>query len=192
MTAAASAKGALWNACREKTCCRSSRVHVTGADLARLVTAFELAAGAMVTAVEVDAGEPSGFRLRPGGPVAELVLRKNGPIQPSGAPCVFLVETEDRHAICGAGDAKPTSCQAFPAVTGPNGVTVLPGVCPCRTWLMSDVGEPERRWADAAAAEEAEDVAAIQEWNARVDADGASRTLDDFCGHLIDSPTSAA
>ena len=192
MTTLRSPKGALWNACREKSCCRSSRVHVTGADLARLVTTFELAATAMVTAVEVDAGEPSGFRLCPSDPPSELVLRKNGPIGPAGAPCIFLVETGDRHAICGAGDAKPTSCQAFPAVAGPNGMTVLSRVCPCRTWSTSDIGISERQWAKAAAMEEAEDAAAIQEWNSLVDADGAPHTLGDFCDHLITSRTGPA
>jgi len=189
MTTLRSPKAALWNACREKTCCRSSRVHVTGADLVRLVTAFELAATAMVTAVDVDAGEPCGFRLRPFGPPSELVLRKNGPIGPAGAPCVFLVETGDGHAICGAGDAKPTSCQAFPAVAGVNGMTVLARVCTCRIWSTSDIGISERRWAEAAAIEEAEDAAAIQQWNFRVDAEGRPRTLGEFCDHLIASRT---
>jgi Fe-S-cluster containining protein len=183
----------VWNACADKTCCRTTRVHVTGSDLARIVSSLELPPVAVVSAAPLrPPDDADGFLLRAGGPAWELVLRKNGPITTSGAPCVFLVETNDGHAICGAGDVRPTSCRAFPATAIEDGVTLVDGVCMCRAWSREDLDESHGRDARRAVAEEVADRSVIARWNRRV-VDGRGRhTLAEFCEHLLAPQRSAA
>jgi Fe-S-cluster containining protein len=188
MISSLSRRDELWNACAAKTCCRTTRVRVSAVDLARLVDAFELPPSAIVTAVPLrPPDDRHGFRLRPAGPRQELVLRKNGSIGPGGAPCVFLVEVTGGHALCGAGDVRPTACRAFPAVAVGDEVEVVRGGCSCRVWSAADIGSAERTSAVAAAAEEAADERMIAEWNRSVERDGRQRSLDELCDHLLNS-----
>lgn len=202
---AGSTRDLIWNACADKSCCRTTRVHVTGADLARLVGALELPAATIVTAVPLTRGE-YGFWLWPGGRGWELALRKNGAIGPTGAPCVFLVETNDGYAVCGAGDLRPTSCRAFPAAAGgprdgardasgedtaAHGVRVLTGSCHCHAWSAADLGHAEWTSALAAATEEAADREAIEAWNRQVLASGRRHSPVEFCDHLLSRQDSA-
>jgi Fe-S-cluster containining protein len=176
----------LWNACRSKRCCHAMRIVLTGSDLARLVRAFELEPEDVAEAILVPEGGdgPPGFRLAPRGPAYELVLRKRGPLGPQGAPCVFLVETNDGHAACGAGDERPASCRAFPAVLAHGALRVAAPCCDCRHWTPLDVGPRERAQAEAAAEEEARHAEAVRAWNAALD---APRALDEACRHLIEA-----
>ncbi|MFT4164115.1 MAG: YkgJ family cysteine cluster protein [Microlunatus sp.] len=186
MTAAAlSTRDRLWNACAHKTCCRSTRVHVTGADLVRLVESLELPAVAMVTAVQLPRRDGHGFLLRAGGPRWELVLRKSGRVGSTGAPCVFLLQTNDGHACCGAGELRPSSCRAFPAVAAGDEVGVVADYCGCHAWSAADLGENERTSALAAATEELADSEAVGAWNAMVRRSGRTHTIDEFCDHLL-------
>ena len=183
---ALSRRDRLWNACATKSCCRTTRVHVTAADLARLTSALELPTLAVVLAAPLrPPDDVDGFVLWPGGPAWELVLRKNGAVGPLGAPCVFLVETNDGHALCGAGNARPTSCRAFPAVVDEDEVRVLDGTCPCHRWSRDDVSDDECAAALVAAAEEAADRALIAEWNRLVEHRGGRHTVEAFCDHLL-------
>ena len=113
------------------------------------------------------------------------MLRKNGPIGAAGAPCVFLVETSDGHALCGAGEVRPTSCRAYPAVADGDDVRALSGLCPCRAWTDADLGDAERDAARTAAAEESADAATIMRWNDHVQAGARRHSLDEFCVHLL-------
>jgi Fe-S-cluster containining protein len=189
VTAPRSARDLLWDACRRKTCCHTTRVVLTGHDLARLVRAFELEPDAFALAIPVpaadaDAGAP-GFLLEPAGAQHELVLRKRGELGPAGAPCVFLVQTNDGHASCGAGDVRPAVCAAFPAALVAGRLRVAGACCDCRVWSVLDLGPRERARAAAAAAEEEQHAAAVRAWNAEVRATGAARSLADVCRHLI-------
>jgi Fe-S-cluster containining protein len=176
----------LWNACATKSCCRTTRVHLTAADLVRLTSALEVPALAVATAAPLrPPHEADGFVLQPGGPAWELVLRKNGVVGPSGAPCVFLVETNDGHALCGAGEMRPRSCRAFPAVVERDTVRVAGGLCPCHHWGPEDLGDHESAEALAAAAEEAADRAVIADWNHRVERQGGRHTVEAFCDYLL-------
>ena len=131
MTTTLSLRDQVWNACTTKSCCRTTRVHVTAADLERLTSALEVSALAVVTAAPLRAPyDADGFVLQPGGPARELVLRKNGAIGAMGAPCVFLVETNDGHAFCGAGAVRPSTCRAFPAVAVRGEFRVQNALCP--------------------------------------------------------------
>jgi Fe-S-cluster containining protein len=176
----------LWNACATKSCCRTTRVHVTAADLARLTSALEVSALDVATAAPLrPPRDADGFVLWPGGPAWELVLRKNGAVGPAGAPCVFLVETNDGHALCGAGDVRPSSCRAFPAVVDRGEVRVNGGACPCHRWSRDDVGDDESAQALLAASEEAADRALIAGWNRGVERRGGRHTVEAFCDHLL-------
>jgi Fe-S-cluster containining protein len=172
----------LWDACRTKTCCRTTRVTLTGADLGRLVEAFELEPGDIAAPVEIEGGDPGGFRLTPDGPRYELVLRKRGRIGPHGAPCVFLAETTDGHALCGAGAVRPAACHAFPAVEVDGELRVLAGACACRRWSPLDVGEKERAQARRAGEEAGRHANAVAAWNTAL---SGERSFVELCDHLV-------
>jgi Fe-S-cluster containining protein len=189
VTATRSARDVLWDACRHKTCCRTTRVVLTGHDLARLVDAFELDPEQLAQAIPVPAGDggPPGFLLEPGGPEHELVLRKQGEIGPAGAPCVFLVETNDGHASCGAGDLRPAVCRAYPGTIDGGRLRVAATCCDCRVWSVLDLGPAERALAEAAADEEERHATAVRAWNEDVRAGSAPRSVADACRHLIEA-----
>ena len=130
---------------------------------------------------------PPGFLLAPHGPAHELVLRKNGELGPTGAPCVFLVETNDGHAACGAGDLRPSVCRAYPATIAGGRLRVAAGGCDCRAWSVLDLGPEEHAQAETAAAEEARHAEVVLAWNADVRAGAAPRSVEDVCRHLIEA-----
>jgi Fe-S-cluster containining protein len=176
------ARDVLWDACRSKACCRTTRVTLTGADLGRMLEAFELEPEDVAAPVETSDGDPHGFRLAPDGPLFELVLRKRGRVGPHGAPCVFLAETSDGHALCGAGAARPAACHAFPAVEVDGELRVLAGACACRRWSPLDVGEKERALARRAAVEGVRDAEAVAVWNRELTGE---RSFAELCDHLV-------
>jgi Fe-S-cluster containining protein len=177
----------LWNACRSKTCCRVTRVVLTGRDLVRLVSTFELEPSQFALHIPTDAEDPPGFLLEPRGPGYELVLRKNGEIGPAGAPCVFLVETNDGHSLCGAGSGRPAACQAYPATVSEGRVRICAGYCACRSWSLLDLEPEERELARVAAGESAEHADVVRAWNSDVVADGAPRSVEDYYRYLIEA-----
>ena len=189
MTAGRTTRDVLWDACRRKTCCRTTRVVLTGADLARLVQAFELEPAQFAQPIPVPEGDdgPPGFLLEPHGPPHELVLRKHGALTPRGAPCTFLVETNDGHAACGAGDVRPAVCRAHPGRLEGRVLRVAAGGCDCRRWSLLDLGPDERAQAEAAAAEEEQHAGAVRAWNETVRAGKGPRSLEDVCRYLIEA-----
>ena len=187
MNARRSARDVLWDACRAKACCRVTRVVLTGRDLVRLVRTFELEPSQFAMHVPTDEQDPPGFLLRPQGPGYELVLRKNGAIGPAGAPCVFLVETNDGHASCGAGDGRPAACQAYPATVSDGRVRIAAGCCDCHRWSLLDLEPQERELAHVAAGESGEHAEVVRAWNADVRQDGGPRSVDDYCRYLIEA-----
>jgi Fe-S-cluster containining protein len=187
MSCARTTRDVLWDACRAKDCCRTTRVVLTGRDLVRLVRALELETSQFALAVRSDGDEPPGFLLEPQGPGHELVLRKNGAVGPDGAPCVFLVETNDGHARCGAGASRPAVCQAYPAAVCDGRLRIVDGACSCRRWSLLDLAAGERDLAWAAARESEEHAGVVRAWNADVRERGGARTVEDYCGYLIES-----
>jgi hypothetical protein len=184
MTGTRSVRDVLWDACRKKSCCRTTRVVLSGADLVRLTAAFQLPAAAIAVPAVVEPGT-GGFLLRPEGQEHELVLRKNGPVSGAGAPCAFLVHTNDGHALCGAGSAKPGSCQAFPATLSQGRLRVIAHQCQCRRWSPLDLTQRERSLAAVAATEKEQHDNAVEEWNNLVRDHRLERSVDDFCQFLI-------
>jgi Fe-S-cluster containining protein len=186
MTPERTTRDVLWDACRSKACCRVTRVVLTGRDLVRLVRTFELELSQFAVHVPTDADDPPGFLLKPHGPGYEVVLRKNGKIGPAGAPCVFLVETNDGHAYCGAGANRPTACQAYPATVSDGRLRITNG-CHCRRWSLLDLSPQERELAETTAQESDEYASAIHAWNANVREQAVSRSVDDYYRYLIDT-----
>ena len=177
----------LWDACRSKLCCRVTRVVLTGHDIVRLVRAFELEPSHFALVVPTAAEDPHGFVLEPQGRGHELVLRKNGEIGPAGAPCVFLLETNDGHARCGAGASSPAVCQAYPATVSEGRVRIVDHACGCRRWSLLDLDVRERDLAVTAAREAEEHGAAVEAWNAAVREEGGSRSVEDYYRYLIET-----
>jgi hypothetical protein len=184
MTPARTTREVLWDACRAKTCCRVTRVVLTGRDLVDLVEAFELEPDEFATHVP---SEGEGFLLEPDGAAQELVLRKNGAIGPNGAPCVFLVETNDGHAFCGAGAMSPAVCRAYPATVSEGRVRILGGGCSCHRWSLLDVSPEERELAHAAARRAEEHAVAVEAWNDEVCTEGTPRPVEDFYRYLLEA-----
>jgi Fe-S-cluster containining protein len=175
----------LWDACRSKTCCRVTRVVLTGRDLALLARTLELEPSQF--AMHVPTADQPGFLLEPHGPGYEVVLRKNGDIGPAGAPCVFLVETNDGHASCGAGASRPAVCHAYPATVADGRVRVIDGTCACRRWSLLDLDPAERELARAAAVQAQEHAATVRAWNADIRERGTSRSVGDYYDYLLET-----
>lgn len=187
MIATRTTREVLWDACRTKVCCRVTRVVLTGRDLVRLVRTFELEPSHFAQHVPADGDDPPGFLLEPQGPGYELVLRKNGDIGPAGAPCVFLVETNDGHARCGAGASRPAVCQAYPATVSEGSLRIIDGGCDCHRWSLLDLDPEERALARVAAEESEEHAGIVAAWNAGVRAQGAPRSVEDYYRYLVDT-----
>jgi Fe-S-cluster containining protein len=187
MNAARTTRDVLWDACRSKTCCRVTRVVLTGHDLVQLVRTFELEPAQFAMHVPTGTQDPPGFVLEPRGSGYELVLRKNGEIGPAGAPCVFLIETNDGHASCGAGASRPSACQAYPATVSDARVRIIDGGCDCHRWSLLDLRPHERALARTAARQSEEHAGAVREWNADLREQGAARSIEDYYRYLIET-----
>ncbi len=187
MRTARTARDVLWDACRSKTCCRVTRVVLTGRDLVQLARTFELEPEQFAMAVPAPPGDPQAFLLDPNGPGYEVVLRKNGEIGPAGAPCVFLVETNDGHAGCGAAASRPAACQAYPATVSEGRVRIIAGGCSCRRWSLLDLDPEERELARIGAREREEHGEAVEAWNAEIRDQGTVRSVEDYYRYLIET-----
>jgi Fe-S-cluster containining protein len=190
MTVAASRRAVLWAACREKTCCRATRVVLTCRDVARLAGALDLLPSTFAVALPVDEGE-EGLVFEPGGRPHQLALRKNGAIGPAGAPCVFLVETNDEHALCGVEAVQPAVCRSHPAIVVDGAVRIAGGFCTCHRWTLLDLDEAERDLARLAEAELQEHRGVVRQWNVHVAAGGVRRSPDDLLRWYLEQPKRA-
>jgi Fe-S-cluster containining protein len=174
-------------ACRDKTCCSYYTVTVTGGDLLRIARSMQLAATDFLTACRVADEGPGTFLLDPQGSRYALTLARRPFPDPSAAPCVFLLRTNDRHSLCGLGDLRPVQCRVFPSYLADDFVSLVNEPPGCvRTWSYGDVDlEEERHRIVQARAEEAEHNAAVDEWNHRVRGDGGERSFEEFCTFLV-------
>lgn len=181
-----SKKELLWLACREKTCCHTTRVIVGGRDVWRITQAlatppweYTLYAAALDGAVDA-------FRLSPNGPLHQLVLSKRGKIGPRGAPCIFLWKLADGHAQCGLGTLRPAVCRAYPALLMDGMLAVESSACTCRRWSLVDLdGTPDAALVEKMLGEAVEYSAIVARWNGEVDAGGRERTFQEYCTYLL-------
>jgi hypothetical protein len=134
-------------------------------------------------------GEQGGFLLHPDGPSYVLSLARRAVAGETASPCVFLVRTNDQHALCALGHLRPAQCLTFPSYLsdGIVGLAHNPSGC-VRTWSYGDVNlDVERQQLMQAAAEESFHHALMEEWNVLVRSDGRERSFDEFCTYLINN-----
>lgn len=184
--AAPAARDLLWLACREKTCCRTTRVIVTGLDVWRIARALDLAPWDFTRYGAAVEGAADGFQLAPGGPLYQIYLAKRGPVGPQGAPCLFLWQLADGHAQCGLGALRPRACQSYPALLL-DGVLCVDGAsCTCRRWSLTDLDQArELALAETFLAEGAEYAGLVAAWNAALTPGSGERGYVEFCRHLM-------
>jgi len=181
-------KELLWLSCRQKTCCHTTKVVLSGLDIWRITQALELMPWEYTRYSDAPDDAMDGFRLRPEGPRYQVVLAKRGEVGPDGAPCIFLLKTNDGHAQCGLGSLRPKVCQVFPATVVDDLLRVQSGACTCRRWSLLDLDvDRETAQLREMLEEAAEYSGIVAEWNNRLEAAGEPRTYRDFCLYVLDA-----
>lgn len=173
--------------CREKTCCSYYTVTVTTYDMLRIARAMQLAPSDFLTCQKTTEHDKGGFLLQRDGDRHAMALLKRPASDETASPCVFLLRTNDQHGVCALGDLRPAQCRTFPTylVNGVVAVVHTPGGC-VRTWSYGDIDvDEERRDLLRACDEEAAHRELVEQWNARVQADGRERGFDEFCAFVI-------
>ena len=175
MSAARTPRDVLWDACRSKTCCRTTRVVLTGADLARLVQAFELEPGQFAQPIPVPDGDdgPPGFLLEPVRPAARARAAQARRARPARRAVRVPRRDERRARRVRRGRRAPGSLPRLPGRLEGSVLRVAAGGCDCRRWSLLDLGPQERAQAEAAAAEEERHAGAVRAWNETVRAGAA-------------------
>jgi len=183
-----STKELLWLGCRDKTCCHTTRVIVTGLDLWRISRNLMLAPWNFVVYAEAMPEAADAFQLKAGGPGYQVLLAKRGKVGPQGAPCIFLWKLADHHAQCGLGSLRPSICQAYPSVLIDDVLCVDSRACSCRRWSTQDVDiEAETQRLNAVLGEAQEYAEIVAEWNARLEPGASERTFREFCAAILDA-----
>lgn len=183
-------KEALWLSCKQKTCCSTRIVLVTGSDVWRIARALDTEPWTFLAYYEVPQ-RPDAFVLDASGQHYCLALAKRASRRTvTPAPCIFLVNTRDGYHRCGLGDLRPAACKSFPAdiVDGVLCLTAASG-CSCRTWTHADIDlDEEIAVAEWRVAELRDYCTIVARWNervvARTHAEG-ELDLDDFCAFLM-------
>jgi Fe-S-cluster containining protein len=174
-------------ACSQKTCCSYYVVHLTGRDVRRIAQALQLFPADFVRYYEPQKGGEELFRLSPEGPRYALMLAKRELPEALGAPCVFLVRTNDGQARCGLHDLRPLQCQVYPVFVEGDTVMLINDVPGCaRAWSYGDIDlDAEQARCDRLKAFEAEHMEMVREWNRRILEEGVTRCFEDFCTYLL-------
>jgi Fe-S-cluster containining protein len=131
--------------------------------------------------------EKGGFLLHPDGARHAMTLARRRVADETASPCVFLLRTNDQHAVCGLGDLRPAQCRTFPTYLADGFVAVVHKPAGCvRTWSYGDIDvEEERRELLHLQAEDTAHNALVEEWNRRVRSDGRERPFEEFCAFVI-------
>jgi Fe-S-cluster containining protein len=184
-------KELLWLSCREKSCCHTTKVVISGFDMWRINQAMELMPWQYARYVDAPADASDGFLLQSDGPRFQVVLAKRGEVDEGGAPCVFLLKLNDGHAQCGLGQLKPTACQAYPAVLIDGLLRCSSSACTCRRWSVLDLDVGYDIALLQRMLEEAAEYAQIVEtWNEEVEKSQQIHTFRDFCAYVVDAYSS--
>jgi Fe-S-cluster containining protein len=180
-----SPKELLWLSCRQKRCCYTTRVVLTGHDLQRICVALEVEPWDVACYAPAADDVADGFQLTPGGRSYQLLLNKRGKVGARGAPCSFLWKLKDGHAQCGLGALRPAACQSYPALLINDTLCVDSSACTCRRWSLLDLDPIEEQdrlqtWL-ATTAHYADIVAA---WNRSIQGPHA---FQDYCLYLLNA-----
>ena len=190
--AAISAKERIFLSCRQKTCCHTTKVIVSGQDLWRISWALELSPLDFVCYCPAAPDAVDGFRLSPEGPCYQVVLAKRTPAPaptrpptaPQYPPCIFLWRTNEGHSGCGLGSQRPQACRTFPALLSAGMVAVDAEVCTCRRWSVLDLDRDEQAGLEQQLAEALAYSRVVAAWNAELAVD---RSFPDFCNFVLDA-----
>ncbi len=174
-------------ACREKMCCSYYTVTVTARDLVRIAGAMQLSPADFLLVSPASADEGGAFLLHPDGPFHALSLARRSLPDATDSPCIFLVRTNDRHALCGLGDLQPAQCRGFPSYLADGLVHLVSHPSGCvRSWSYGDIDlEEERVRLMRFKQEEEEHHRFAGEWNGRVRKGGTERSCGEFCSFLV-------
>jgi len=152
--------------CREKTCCTSRTVYLTGDEIVRIARTLDAPPWTFTTAVPVPAADDA-FALDTTEVRYRAALTKL-PARIAAEHCIFLLRLSEGTPRCGLGESRPTPCHALPT-----------GGCTCREW-PANAAVPETQSRD-------EYAGFVRTWNAYVDGAGIeSFVFEDFCRFLLD------
>lgn len=181
----------LWLSCKQKECCYSSLVVVTGRDVYRISDALGTDPWTFLVYFTPPQPNPDSFVLDKSGRHFRLALAK-GPTRRKKLPppCIFLMKTTDGHHRCGLGDLRPQVCRVFPLELS-SGVISVPRDtgCTCRAWSLADVDlESDRPLVRQRLDEYIEYCELVQQWNRSVmDLPDDNKVADfyDYCRFLL-------
>lgn len=187
-----SLKESTWLACKQKTCCYTSFVVVTGRDVWQISRILETPPWSFIVYFQSPQPRRDSFILDRSGRHFRLALAK----QPSKRkktppPCIFLLKTRNGYHRCGLGDLRPQVCKSFPSemVSGVLCVRNDAG-CTCRTWSLTDVDiEEETARVEARQEEFEEYCAAVAAWNEHVTHAPPEETFSffEYCNFLLNA-----
>jgi len=181
-------KELLWLGCREKTCCYTTKVIVSGKDLWRIANTLDAAPWEFTVYVEAEEFASDAFRLVADGPLFQVALAKRGKVGAKGAPCFFLWRLADGHAQCGLGSLRPLVCRSYPAALSDGMLVAWAPACTCRRWSVLDLDEPEdRRLVEQTLSEAEEYSAIVAAWNDELSEWPTGRDYHDFCRYVLDA-----
>lgn len=174
-------------ACRDKTCCSYYTVTVTARDLVRIAGAMQLAPADFLMVSPASAEERGAFLLHPEGPYHTLALARPSLPDATASPCIFLVRTNDQHALCGLGNLQPAQCRGFPSYLADGFIHIVSHPSGCvRSWSYGDIDLQEERNALMQFEQEEEEHHRLaEEWNGRVRKGGRERSCGEFCSFLV-------
>jgi hypothetical protein len=168
-------KDETWLACAQKSCCHTSIVIPTGADVWRIARTLELPPTTFLMYFESPAPSRDAFALDGSARRFRLALAKRPAAVPTSGACIFLLRTRAEHHRCGLGELRPGVCQCFPCTLQHGLVAIEPETeCACRPWSLADVDVADekprliRRQADAE-----EYCTVVAKWNDHVERSGA-------------------
>jgi Fe-S-cluster containining protein len=181
-----SVKELLWLSCREKTCCHTTKVILTGKDLWRISQMLELMPWDFTLYCDAEPGAVDGFQLTAEGTFYQVILAKRQDVSQQGHPCIFLWKLADGHAQCGLGDLRPMTCQSYPTVRHDDLLWVDGRACTCRRWSPVDVNPWQEMPRLATLLQETSDYQEIvAAWNQRVVQEAREFTYQEYCTYLL-------
>ena len=173
--------------CSTKRCCFYYVVPLTGADVSRIAGALQLFPEDFVTYYEPQTQGGALFRLSPEGPLYAMILAKREVPDKDGAPCLFLVQTNDGHARCGLHDLRPLQCETYPVVIEDGSVDIINDPAGCvRTWSYGDIDViVEKKRLQQLKSLEMEHARMVEKWNRHILEEGMTHGFDEFCAYLL-------
>lgn len=172
-------------ACREKRCCHYYRVSLTGADVWRIARHLQLPWYDYIVYQAMEEREARYFLLQSDGVYYDMWLHHTEYAQ-EGTPCVFLVSTNDHHAVCGLGSLRPTQCASYPVYEANDVISLINDTEGCvRAWSYGDIDQRERQQVHRMNDELRVYEALVADWNQRITSRQLRFGFDEFYAYLM-------